>query len=140
MSTRLCTFAVGGLRLGLPVEDVVEVVRGEPVTPVPLAPATVAGLLNLRGRIVPVLDARARLGLPPRSDGQESAHVVLDLDGEHVSLIVDREGDVVEVLPEERQDVPETVDPHLRRLSTAAYQREGALLLVLDPRLVLVLV
>jgi purine-binding chemotaxis protein CheW len=138
-SDRLCTFAVGGLRLGIPVEDVVEVVRGEHVTPVPLAPAAVAGVLNLRGRIVPVLDARLRLGLPPRDPDEESAHVVLDVVGEHVSLVVDREGDVVQVHPQERQDVPETVDPRIRRLCTAAYQREDALLLVLDPRLVLAL-
>jgi two-component system chemotaxis sensor kinase CheA len=70
-SDRLCTFAVAGLRLGIPVGDVVEVVRGEQVTPVPLAPAAVAGVLNLRGRIVPVLDARLRLGLPARSLAEE---------------------------------------------------------------------
>ncbi|HLL08783.1 MAG TPA: chemotaxis protein CheW, partial [Nocardioidaceae bacterium] len=50
--SRLCTFIVGDLLLGLPVEEVSEVVRAEVLTPVPLAPSGVLGLLNLRGRIV----------------------------------------------------------------------------------------
>lgn len=134
----LCTFDVGRLRLALPVRDVTEVVRGERVVGVPLAPGAVVGLLNLRGRIVPVVDARLRLGLPARTSSVEAAHVVVELDGELASLVVDREGDVVDVAQTERQEVPETVDPDIRRLCTAAYQRVDALLLVLDPRLVLV--
>ncbi len=137
LAHRLCTFTVGGLHLALPVADVVEVVRGQHVTEVPLAPGAMVGLLNLRGRIVPVLDARLRLGMPPREHDTDVAHVIVELDDEHISLVVDREGDVVEVADGEGEDVPETVDHEIRRLCTAAHQRAGALLLVLDPRLVL---
>lgn len=136
-AVRLCTFAVGNLLLGLPVEDVAEVVRGGVVTVVPLAPPAVTGLLNLRGRIVPVVDARLRFGLDPRGPDQEPTHVIVRTPGEHISLAVDRASDVVAVSPADREDVPETVSPEIRRLLTSSYQRSGALLLILDPALVL---
>ncbi len=134
---RLCTFAVGHLLLGLPVEDVAEVVRGEQLTVVPLAPPAVVGLLNLRGRIVPAVDARTRFGLPPREPDVEPTHVIIHSLGEQISLVVDRPGDVLTVARRDREEVPDTVSADIRRLLTSSYQRHGALLLVLDPQLVL---
>ena len=133
--SHLCTFVVGDLLLGLPVEEVSEVVRAEVLTPVPLAPPGVLGLLNLRGRIVTAVDARVRFGLAPRETGQPTAHVVVRVLDEQVSLVVDRTSDVVRVTSDQREQVPETVDADIRRLLTGAYQRAGALLLVLDPAL-----
>ena len=131
--TRLCTFAVGDLLLGVPVADVVEVVRDQVLTEVPLASHAVVGVLNLRGRIIAAVDARRRLGLAERPAGAEVVHVIVSTQGEPVSLVVDREGDVVSVGPEARQEVPETLDPTIRGMLTAAYQQVGPLLLVLDP-------
>jgi purine-binding chemotaxis protein CheW len=133
----LCTFVVGDLLLGMPVDAVSEVVLGGSVTVVPLAPPAVLGLLNLRGRIVPAVDVRTRFGLAPRPADQVPTHVIVQVQDEHVSLVVDRTSDVVAVTEAEREDVPETVGPEIRRLLTSSYQREGALLLVLDPDLVL---
>lgn len=135
--TQLCTFVVGGLLLGLPVAVVSEVVRGEELTPVPLAPASVVGLLNLRGRIVPAVDVRSRIGLPARPPDVDPTHVVVSVQGEPVSLVVDDTSDVVTVGADEREDVPATVPDEIRRLMTASYQRPEGLLLVLDPALVL---
>ena len=134
---RLCTFAVGGLHLALHVEDVVEVVRDQHVVHVPHAPAAVLGMVNLRGRIVPVLDARLRLGLEPRDPGAPCTHLIVADDDELVSLVVDLEGDVVVVDEASGEAVPETVAPELRRLTSVAHQLDDGLLLVLDPRLVL---
>ncbi|HEV3505279.1 MAG TPA: chemotaxis protein CheW, partial [Actinomycetes bacterium] len=53
----------------LPLGCVVEVVRMAALTPAPGAPGHVLGLLDLRGRVVPVMDLRARLGLPPATPG-----------------------------------------------------------------------
>ena len=135
----LATFRVGDLLLGLPVSAVEEVVDVELVVPVPLAPPDVSGLINLRGRIVVAVDVRASLGLPPRPEGPSSVHVVLTAGGEPASLVVDGVGDVLPVPETAREDVPETVAPALRRLVTGAFQLESALLLVLDPDLVLAL-
>ena len=134
---QLCTFVVANLLLGLPVREVSEVVRGEDVTPVPLAPPAVVGLLNLRGRIVPAVDARTRFGLPARGPDEEAAHVVVNVADEQVSLVVDRTSDVVTLSASQREDVPDTVAADIRRLLVASYQRPDGLLLVLDPLLVL---
>ena len=136
-TVRFCTFVVGNLLLGLPVEDVVEVVQDEQLTSVPLAPEAVLGLLNLRGRIVPAVDARTRLGVDPRGDGAVPVHVIVRTEDEQISLVVDATGDVVTLALATREDVPETVDPEIRKLLTSSYQLVGALLLVLDPHLVL---
>ena len=134
---RLCTFVVGALLLGLPVDEVSEVVQGEHVTHVPLAPEAVVGLLNLRGHIIPAVDARTRFGLEPRGLEEEATHVIVNVLGEQISLVVDRASDVVTVSPVDREDVPDTVSPTIRRLLTSSYQRHDALLLVLDPHIVL---
>jgi purine-binding chemotaxis protein CheW len=134
---QLCTFVAGHLRLALPVEDVSEVLHAQEVTPVPLAPPAVIGLLNLRGRIVTAVDARVRFGLPPRALDDATAHVVVWVLDEQISLVVDGTSDVVTVSAAEREDVPETIDADIRQLLTAAYQQADALLLVVDPALVL---
>ena len=63
----LCTFLLGGRRFGVPAADVREVVRFAPPTPVPLAPAWVAGVADVRGEILAAIDVAARLGLPAAS-------------------------------------------------------------------------
>lgn len=129
---RLCTFFVGGLALGIDVGRVQEVMGVQPVTPVPLAPPGVVGLLNLRGRILTVIDARARLGLAPRGAADPIVNVIVHLGAETVSLLVDGAGEVVEVELEAFEEIPQTVDVIVRSQTTGAYKLEGSLLLVLD--------
>jgi purine-binding chemotaxis protein CheW len=132
MTRDMATFWVDGLLLGVEIEHVQEVLRGQDVTPVPLADGSVAGLLNLRGRLAAAVDLRHRLGLAPRAPGVVPVHVVIRSHGEPVSLVVDLEGEVVEVDERSAEPVPETVAPTIRAFLTAAHQLDGALLLVLD--------
>ncbi len=132
---RMATFEADGLLLGVDVARVQEVLGGGDVTPVPLAPPAVLGLLNLRGRILTVVDARQRLGLAPRPVGDNDdalVQVVLGSGGEAVSLVVDRAGDVVDVDLRSREPVPVTLDATIRTFVTAVHQLADALLLVLD--------
>jgi purine-binding chemotaxis protein CheW len=64
MPHQFATFTVAGHYLGVDVLDVQEVLRGQRLTRVPLAPAVVEGLINLRGQIVPALEMRRMLNLP----------------------------------------------------------------------------
>lgn len=135
---QICTFVVDDLLLGLPLRDVSEVVFGEAVTPVPLAPPAVVGLFNLRGRIVTAIDARVRLGLPVRTlDQHPTVHVIVTVHGDQASLVVDRTSDVVTVTDAVAEAVPETVPSGIRKLVTASYQRPAGLLLLLDAARVL---
>lgn len=129
---RYCTFHVEDLLFGIEIERVQEVLHDEPVTPVPLAPASVAGLHNLRGQIATAVDARTRLGLAPREPGP-TTNIVVRADDELIGFIVDAEGEIVEVDDAVVDDVPETVGATIRSFTTGAYQVAGTLLLVLDP-------
>jgi purine-binding chemotaxis protein CheW len=139
MTTRkLSTFWVGDDLFGVAVEDVQEVTRSHEVTPVPLAPAAVSGLMNLRGQVITVVDLRSRLGYPPRAAGAPTANVVVRADGSAaasggtVSLLVDRVEGFEDVTGEQFAERPDTVTGPARQLVTGAYKLPGRLLLALD--------
>src|SRR5438445_13850572 len=94
---QLCTFYLDGLRFGVDVQKVQEVVPYQEMTRVPLAPPTVRGLLNLRGQIVTGIDLRRRLELPERGAGALPLNVVLRGEDSPVSFLVDDVGEVIEV-------------------------------------------
>jgi purine-binding chemotaxis protein CheW len=129
---QFCTFFLDGMRFGVDVQRVQEVVPYQEVTRVPLAPPTVHGLLNLRGQIVTGIDVRRRLGLPDRPADQLPANVVLRGEDSPVSFLVDDIGEVLEVAGNLAAPVPETLRGKVRALIQDVYALDGELLLVLD--------
>ena len=129
---QFCTFFVNGLFFGIEVLKVQEVIRYQEMTRVPLAPATIRGLINLRGQIVTAIDLRRRLELPVRDDGQLPMNVVVRSDDGAVSLLVDEIGDVVEIQDDVYEHPPETLKGVARELVQGVYKLESRLLLVLD--------
>ena len=97
MSTLYATFLVAGHYLGVDVLEVQEVLSAQRLTPVPLAPEVVEGLINLRGQIVPALDLRRVLKLAPSEPGQDRFSVVARSPHGLVSLQVDEIGDVMDL-------------------------------------------
>src|SRR5438874_11885672 len=77
------TAVIGGQLFGLPLSRVQDVFMPERLTRVPLASSEIAGVLNLRGRIVTVVDVRARLGLPKNDDGKPPMAVGVHLRGHY---------------------------------------------------------
>src|ERR671936_28074 len=94
---KFCTFTLDGLLFGVEVLKVQEVIRYLEMTRVPLAPAVVRGLINLRGQIVTAIDLRRRLELSDRPADQQPVNVVVHTDDGAVSLLVDEIGDVLQV-------------------------------------------
>ena len=131
MNRQFCTFHLGELFLGIEVLEVQEVIRAQTMTRVPLAPRAVRGLINLRGQIVTAIDLRERLGLPPRSDGRDPMHVVVQTEEGAVSLLVDEIGDVLDT-DEQHCEAPPTLAPSARELIRGVYQLPERLLLILD--------
>ncbi|MBL9210715.1 MAG: chemotaxis protein CheW [Opitutaceae bacterium] len=131
-TTQYATFYLDGLFLGVEVQQVQEVIRFQPMTPVPLAPAIVQGLINLRGQIVTAIDLRRRLSLPPRTGERRPMNVVVRSEDGAVSLLVDEIGDVVEVHEEDCERPPETLPPSARELITGVCKLRDRLLLILD--------
>jgi purine-binding chemotaxis protein CheW len=133
-SALLATFTLAGHRFGVPVQAVQEVLRAQQLTPVPLAPPTIGGLMNLRGQVVTTIDLRRRIGLPAREDGVPAMNVVVRTDDGPVSLLVDDIGEVVPAPDDAFEPPPDTVTGVARELITGAYKLDGALLLALDVR------
>jgi purine-binding chemotaxis protein CheW len=129
---QLCTFVVCDELCGLDVAVVQEILRAPPPTRVPLAPAAVAGLMNLRGQIVVAVDLRRRLGLPPREAGLVPTTVVVRGAGGLAGLLVDAAGDVAEAREEAFVPPPGTLDGAARALVRGAYRLAERLLLTLD--------
>ena len=134
---RYATFSVANMFCGIDVGQVQEVLKHQDMTPVPLAPGVIQGLINLRGQIVTAIDLRRRFRLPERMDGREAMNMVLRCDGGAVSLLVDSIGDVLEVDGCEHEPPPSTMDPFHRELVEAVFKLDGKLLLALDTAKVL---
>jgi len=92
---QLVTFRLGEEHFGVPIGAIQEVVRLPEITPVPEAPAFVEGVINLRGRILPVLDLGRRFRLPDRPRTRASRILVAEAGGRPVGLIVDAVCEVV---------------------------------------------
>ena len=131
-SRQLCTFFLDNLHFGVDVGAVQEVLSEQATTPVPGAHEAVAGLINLRGQIVPAIDLRRRLQLASPVPSTPAVNVVLRRGAGLVSLLADRIGDVFEVEESLFEAPPETVQGLTRTLIRGAYKLEERLLLVLD--------
>jgi purine-binding chemotaxis protein CheW len=129
---RVCTFLVDGSCYGVEVLRVQEIIRAQPLTRVPRAPHVVRGLINLRGRIVTVLDLRRRLELAEQASEETQRNVVVRTPEGVVSLLVDEIGDVLDVEEDAYEPPPETLDGVARDLIRGAYKLPDRLLLILD--------
>lgn len=134
LANQYVTFRAGGLFFGVDVLKVQEIIRYQSMTPVPLAPAAVRGLINLRGQIITAVDLRSILKLESGNDELKSMNVVIRAGDETVSLLVDSIGDVLEVEPAQFESTPETVAPHLRNILHGVFKLKDELLLVLNGR------
>jgi purine-binding chemotaxis protein CheW len=91
---------------GLDIAKVFEIIRHQPITPVPRAPTFVKGVINLRGRIIPVVDLRARFGMPEVEPTKETRIVVAESPSTRVGLIVDGVSEVLHVPADAIEQTP----------------------------------
>jgi purine-binding chemotaxis protein CheW len=113
---QLCTFMVAGEDFAVDIMRVSEIIPPTPLTPVPEAPGFVAGVLRLRGEVVPVVDLRRRLGLPAGAPTRRARYVVVKVAGRLLGLMVDEVCEVVRVHRDELRPVPPALDSKGRRL------------------------
>ncbi len=126
------TIRLSGQLCGIPVLAVHDVLSEQTITSVPLAPSSVAGVLNLRGRIVTAINLRKRLGLEDREAGGEEMSIVVEYDGEPYSLLIDTVGDVMSFPEESYERNPVTLDPKWQEVSDGIFRLDGELLVILD--------
>jgi purine-binding chemotaxis protein CheW len=130
--TEYVTVLIDGQLFGLPISRVQDVFMPERLTRVPLASPEIAGVLNLRGRIVTAIDMRLRLGLPPRTDDRPPLAVGIELRGESYGLLIDSVGEVMKLADGTREANPVNLDGKLSRVSAGVHRLDRQLLVILD--------
>lgn len=130
--TEYVTAMIGGQLFGLPISRVQDVFMPERLTRVPLSSSDVAGVLNLRGRIVTAIDMRARLGLPKSEEGRPPMAVGVELRGESYGLLIDSIGEVLKLADDTRELNPVNLDPRLTKMAAGIHRLDGKLMVVLD--------
>jgi purine-binding chemotaxis protein CheW len=128
------TFFINDQMFGIPVLKVQDILQPEHIASIPLAPPEVKGSINLRGRIVTVIDVRVRLGLKPKKHeaGAKGMGVTVEHGHDLYTLLVDRIGDVMGLSSDLFERNPATLDPKWREFSMGVYRLEKNLLVVLD--------
>jgi purine-binding chemotaxis protein CheW len=126
------TVMVADQMFGLPIDRVHDVFIASSLTAVPLAPREIAGLLNLRGRVVTAVDLRRRLGLPDREASGDDMAVGLEHNGESYGLLVDSVGEVMKLSVDTHEPAPVHMDQRWVKLSNGVHRLEGRLLIILD--------
>jgi purine-binding chemotaxis protein CheW len=131
-SCQLVTIEVAGQIFGLPILKVRDVFAVAEMTRVPLAPATVAGLYNLRGRILTILSMRAMLDLPPAAADAEQIAVGIEWQGESFGLLVDKVCEVMSVKADGIEPNPANLDPRWASQSAGVHRLADRLLIELN--------
>jgi len=127
------TAMIGDQLFGFPVSRIQDVFVADRLTSVPLSSPDIAGVLNLRGRIVTAIDIRIRLGLPdPIGKSSQPMAIGVDLEGEIYGLLIDRIGEVIKLDVNHLKAPPANLPPMLAKMATGIHQLEQQLLIILD--------
>ena len=100
------TFVLGAEQYGVEIIKVREILGVLPITPMPQTPHYVKGVINLRGKVIPVVDTRTKFGMPEKGTTSETCIIVVDVDGKSIGLLVDTVKEVLNIAEEQIEDPP----------------------------------
>lgn len=132
MERELITFEVEGQLFGLDIMAIREIRAWTPVTRLPSVPAYVAGVVNLRGTVLPVIDLAARLGWNATEATPRHAIIVTQIGGQARGLIVDSVSDIVTVAQDALQPPPAASDEGIADFLEGLAISDDRMILVLD--------
>jgi purine-binding chemotaxis protein CheW len=130
----LVGFRIGTIEYAVPIHSVREIVAPLPITPLPHAPPAVAGVIDHRGEVIPIVDLRARLGLPRAELGPRGKWILLDVEGRRVGLAVDSVTEVFGTAGAELRPAPTVGHGDQERGIVAVAKNGGKMVFVLDVR------
>ena len=129
---RCLTFESGGLVMFLSTNFVIEIINDHSITPLPLVPPYIKGIINLRGQMLPIVDIRARMGKPQAEYTSKTCIVVLEVDSVPLGIIVDSVRQVMDI---DLQDVrPIPVKRQEELLNGMVTLEDGSVLMSFDCR------
>jgi len=126
------TFQLGNETYGINVLAVREVLRVTEITPVPGVPPYILGIINLRGNVVTVLDARRRFGLEEKGPDELSRVVIVETDDHVMGLLVDSVAEVVYLRSSEIEAAPNVGSDDTAKYIQGVHSRENELLILID--------
>ena len=129
---KLVTFAVAGQMFGIGVEKVLDILVPERIAPIPLAPPHVQGAINVRGKIVTVINVRSRLDIPPLDAAQQGTGLTVEHNYGLYTLIVDAVGNVVELPDNVDCDTLTMPDKQWRDIALGIIKMQDAVVVVMD--------
>ena len=131
-TTQYVTVVIGGQLFGIPIEKVHDVFMPDSITRVPRSENEIAGVLNLRGRIVTAIDMRRLLNLEDREKDAMKMAVGIEYRGESYGFIIDNVGEVLNLSDDSREANPTNLNRNWTNISAGVHRLEGQLMVILD--------
>ena len=129
---KFLTFSLGKEEYGIEIKYVTEIIGLQAITEVPELPEYVKGIINLRGKIIPVIDVRLRFKKEPKEYNDRTCTIVVDMQDISVGLIVDTVAEVLSIAEEDIVPPPEMHGGSHNKYIKGIGKKEGSVKLILD--------
>lgn len=126
------TVDIGDQRFGLPVQYLRDIFKKAEITPIPLSSNDVLGSINLRGRIVTVVDLRRKFDISNTLSQESEMHVAVSFEQELFSLVVDKVGEVILLNSKDFEPLPPTLEQKWKSIAVGVCKLNDALLMPVD--------
>lgn len=131
-SLQFAMFTVGDMLMGIDINKIQEINRHMEMTEVPGSNECVKGIINLRGDVVTVVDLRVIFGFEPSEISQTTSNIIINSNGEKVSMMVDSVADVVAASKENTEPPPSNLDGADEKYFESVYKMDSKLLMILN--------
>ena len=129
---QLVSFRIGNEEFGIDIMRVQEINKMTNITEIPNSPDFVEGIINLRGRVIPVIDLRTRLRLEKRKSDKDSRIIIVEIEAKTIGFIVDSVNEVLRVPASTFENPPEIVSGIDTEFIQSVGKLEDRLLLLID--------
>jgi purine-binding chemotaxis protein CheW len=132
LKDKFLTFSLADEDYGIEIRYVIEIIGIQKITKVPNLPIFIKGVINLRGKVIPVMDVRARFGLPARDYDERTCIVVVDIDGAAMGLVVDHVNEVADIHEDQVEPPPASSHVHSGRYVSGIGKMQDSVKILLD--------
>jgi purine-binding chemotaxis protein CheW len=137
MENQIVVFELGAEFFGVDISTVESIIKMQAITKMPHSPRFVEGVTNLRGKVLPVIDARKRFGMPPQEPDRKSRIIIISVDRREVGLIVDGVSEVLTINEQTIEQAPPLATTVESAFITGIAKINDRLVILLDPAQVL---
>ncbi len=135
---QLVSFNIGEEEFGVDILKVKEINRMTDITRVPNAPTFVEGIINLRGKVIPIVDLRKKLGLDEKLSDTQTRIIIVELEAQTIGFIVDKVNEVIRINKSITEEPPKMVSGISSQYITAIGKLDDRLLILLDLEMILI--